>query len=107
MTNPKDPESLLPAPPNIAAVMPDEALASFMRSLADPKYAERAHGGAVTMLRLLEPIRIGLRQHEEKLVMEARRQGATWQDIGDALGIARTNAHSRHRHIAADLREGQ
>jgi hypothetical protein len=34
-----------------------------------------------------------------RLVAQARSQGATWEDIGAALGITRQGAHSRYAHL--------
>ena len=33
---------------------------------------------------------------ESHQVAEARRQGWSWQQIGDALGITRQSAHTKH-----------
>jgi hypothetical protein len=34
---------------------------------------------------------------ERELVVAARRNGSTWQEVGGALGISRQAAHARHR----------
>jgi hypothetical protein len=34
-----------------------------------------------------------------RLVAQARRQGATWGDVGAALGITRQAAHYRYAHL--------
>ena len=36
----------------------------------------------------------------EALVGSARREGATWQQIGDQLGVPRQTAHRRHHRRA-------
>jgi predicted GNAT superfamily acetyltransferase len=36
-----------------------------------------------------------------RLVAQARRQGATWEDVGAALGITRQAAHYRYAHLLA------
>jgi hypothetical protein len=50
---------------------------------------------ALTLLKLCDGTRTGLRDYEKQLVRDARRQGATWDDIGKALGIHRQNAYRR------------
>ncbi len=36
-------------------------------------------------------------QQEQRHVALARRQGWSWEQIGDALGISRQAAHKKHR----------
>lgn len=101
-----DPEDLLPPERDPATLLPQEPLKSYLESLVDPKrappYARRA--GPLGMLRLLDPIETAMRAYERQLVAEALRSGATWAEIGDALGMSRSNAHNRHKHVAADYR---
>ncbi len=49
------------------------------------------------VLRVCDAARAGLRHYEHRLVDTAKRRGATWADIGDAVGIHRQNAHRRFR----------
>lgn len=100
-----DPESLLPPERDVAALMPDEALTSYLRSMASEDYAAKA--GPLGMLRLLDPTRTALRAHEERLVAAALADGASWSQIGDALGVQRSNAYNRHRSLAVALREAR
>jgi hypothetical protein len=40
-----------------------------------------------------------------RLVAQARKAGATWEDIGTALRITRQGAHSRYAHLSGvDMR---
>jgi DNA-directed RNA polymerase specialized sigma24 family protein len=53
---------------------------------------------ALESLRLLEPARDALTTYEGELVAEARRDGHSWEEIGDALGVPKQTAHRRwHR----------
>jgi hypothetical protein len=99
-----DPESLLPAERDPATLLPQEPLASYLESFK-PKYANRA--GPLGMLRLLDPIATAMRAYERQLVAEALKDGATWAEIGDALGMSRSNAYNRHKHVAAEYRESR
>ena len=46
-----------------------------------------------------------LRQASEalvaELVAEARKEGVTWSDIGDTLGVSTQAAHQKYRWVAA------
>ena len=48
-------------------------------------------------LRLLVQTRQTLDRLETLLAFDARDVGATWAEIGDALGISRQSAFARHR----------
>ncbi len=61
-------------------------------ALSAPEHDDPAQGlEAVVALRRLAD---GL---EEKHVATARREGWTWQQIGDALGVSRQAVHKRYR----------
>ena len=79
------------------ATQPDPALASFLNSLLDDGYRQRA--GALGLLRLMEPTRTALGVYEQALVWQARLDGATWEQVGDALGIPKQTAHRRFAHL--------
>lgn len=84
-------------------LQPDDYLTDVLRSLMSRTYARRV--GVLGMLRLLDPIRTALRAHETRLVNQALAEGHTWEQIGDALGMARPNAYRRHKGLAQALRE--
>ena len=48
-------------------------------------------------LREVTALRQTLDRLERELVVAARRNGSTWQEVGGALGISRQAAHARHR----------
>lgn len=64
---------------------PQTELAERLRS-TDPAVALRA----VTALRRLAE------RVESMAVARAREQGWTWEQIGDALGVTRQSAHTKH-----------
>jgi len=73
------------------APRPKQPLRSYLESFgswSDDK-------DALTLLTLCDNTRTALRDYERTLVRAARRQDATWEEIGDALGIPRQNAHRR------------
>jgi hypothetical protein len=76
---------------------PPEPFASYAASYADADW--RARSGPLGILRLSDPLKVGLRAYESQLVAEARKQGATWDQIGDALGTQKQNAHRRFGHL--------
>jgi hypothetical protein len=75
---------------------PGAALTSYLNSIVDEDY--RARVGPLGMLRLLDPTRTALRLYEKAMVSEARRDGASWDDIGKALGVPKQTAHRRWGH---------
>lgn len=81
-----------------AATAPLPPLDDYLRSALRARYRQRV--GPLGLLRLLEPIRIGLRAYERQLVAQARSDGASWQEVGDALGVPRQTAHRRWNHVA-------
>ena len=48
-------------------------------------------------LRRLKELRETLDRIERELVVSARRNSWSWQEIGDALGLSRQAVHARHR----------
>jgi hypothetical protein len=48
-------------------------------------------------LREITALRAALQDVERGLVLDARRTGASWEEIGDALGLSRQAVHARHR----------
>ena len=75
----------------------DDELHALFEQLASPGLAERLH--AVSALRR------ELAEAETKLVAEALGAGWSWSRIGDALGVSKQAAHSRHRRPAAPADE--
>jgi hypothetical protein len=98
-----DPESLLPPERDPSALLAQEPLNSYIKSLLSTDYAKRA--GPLGMLRLLDPIATALRAYERQLVAAALVDGASWSKIGDALSMSRSNAYNRHKHVADEYRE--
>lgn len=78
--------------PSVRAPHPG-ALADYAGSYVDAEYLERTD--PLTMLRLGQLLRVALSAYDEDCVWAARRAGATWQEIGDTLGIARQNAQRK------------
>jgi hypothetical protein len=76
---------------------PGDPLAEYARSYVDPDYLARTD--PLTILRLGQAIRVALRAYDEASVHAARQAGATWQEIGDALGMARQNAQRKYSHL--------
>ncbi len=66
--------------------------------LADPERRRRDPLRALTAAKDLELVILGAR---ESAVIEARRAGWTWDNVGDALGISAQAAHSRYAKAAA------
>lgn len=56
----------------------------------------RVTRSALIVLELGARLRAKLDELERVAVNEARHEGATWQEIGDALGITRQSAHDKH-----------
>jgi hypothetical protein len=76
---------------------PDAPLDSYLASFQDEGY--RARVGALGMLRLLDPTRTALRAYEGQLVAQARTEGRSWEEIGEALRVPRQTAHRRWSHV--------
>lgn len=76
---------------------PDAALSSYLSSFDNAAYRQRV--GTLGMLRLLHPTRTTLRAYEQQLVIAARAEGKTWEEIGEALHVPRQTAHRRWGHI--------
>jgi hypothetical protein len=67
-----------------------DAIAQLLRAIGggDPAPLDR--------LRMSRQLRDRSGRLERELVVAARTNGATWQQIGDALGVPRQTAHRRH-----------
>jgi hypothetical protein len=63
----------------------------------DPEWRRKV--GPLPLLLLLTQLRDSLYLEELRLVREARSSGATWEAIGDALGVPRQTAHRRFAAI--------
>jgi hypothetical protein len=48
-------------------------------------------------LREITAVRAVLQDVERGLVLHARRTGASWEEIGDALALSRQAVYARHR----------
>lgn len=78
------------------------ALADYAISYADKRYL--ANADPLTMLRLSRAMGQALRSYDEECVYAARKAGATWQEVGDALGIPRQNAQRKYGHLPGPRR---
>lgn len=58
---------------------------------------EKSHDIALSLssLKMLEELRLTIAAHQHELVGQLRDAGATWQAIGDTLGITLQGARSR------------
>lgn len=86
----------MPMNPNVRAPEPG-ALAGYAGSYVDPEYLARTD--PLTMLRLADAMRVALRAYDKECVFAARMAGATWREIGDALGTERQNAQRKYSHL--------
>lgn len=77
-----------------------DPLDSYLGSLTDDAWLERASIDDV--LRLLRVMPTALRAYREDAVAAARLEGRSWQEIGDALGMAKQNTHRAYRHLDAE-----
>jgi hypothetical protein len=75
------------------------ALAQYTASYTDADFLGRTD--PLTMLRLGQATRAALSSYDEECVWAARKAGATWQEIGDALGMERQNAQRKFAHLSA------
>jgi pyrroloquinoline quinone (PQQ) biosynthesis protein C len=64
------------------------AIAAAVRSIT-------ANDGALAALDELTLLRHTIERLTLEQVGKARREGATWQQLGDALGVSRQSAHER------------
>ncbi len=63
----------------------------------------RANDDALDRLDSIAAARLALDSLTTNIVMDALTDGATWQDIGDALGVSRQAAHAKWSATAAAL----
>lgn len=86
-------------------------IAELQRLVRRVARARRGPGGReggehpkVLELRAAEELRAALDALQQSVVEDLRASGATWQDIGDFLGIRRQSAHIRFRRREGDAR---
>jgi hypothetical protein len=72
-------------------------VANYSESYTDADYLARTD--PLTMLRVNNNMRVALRAYDESCVHAARQAGATWAEVGDALGMARQNAQRKYSHL--------
>jgi hypothetical protein len=82
--------------PNARAPAPG-VLATRTKDYRDTDYL--ADADPLTMLRVNGLVRDQLRRYDEECVYAARMAGATWEEVGDALGMARQNAQRKYGHL--------
>lgn len=83
--------------PSALAPEPREPLPGYTISYSDGDYLKRTD--PLTMLRLNDAVRTALRAYDEDCVFAARQAGASWEDIGQATGMARQNAQRKWSHL--------
>jgi hypothetical protein len=66
------------------------------RALADPGYPSRTD--PLKMLTFLRVTRAAIEEYEHACVRASRKAGATWEEVGNALGMARQNAQRKFGH---------
>lgn len=71
----------------------DEEPALFAQALQDPRVSRLRNTAALRLVASIAP------KLPEALVTEARRAGASWQEIGDAVEIHKQSARTRWRHL--------
>jgi len=81
----------VPEPPSVT-------LANTLRPILDGGY--RLSLGTLGVLGLLPTLRQFADDYERELVIDARREGHSWDDIGASLGVPRQTAHRRHAEAA-------
>jgi hypothetical protein len=64
--------------------------------------SRRRHELPLSALRTIAELRESLARIERRLVVEARRGGATWEEIGLSLGVSRQAAFARHRRFVKE-----
>ncbi|WCB91722.1 hypothetical protein DSM104299_00398 [Baekduia alba] len=83
-----DPEARAPDP---------HLVTNYSTSYSNEDYLSRTD--PLTMLRVNDNMRIALRAYDERCVAVARRAGATWEEIGQAVGMAKQNAQRKWSHV--------
>lgn len=78
------------------------SLAKYAASYVDDNYLGRTD--PLAMLRLAQALRVALRAYDEECVYAARMAGATWEEVGEAIGMARQNAQRKFSHLPEPAR---
>ena len=76
---------------------PPEAFRSYAQSFTNDLWLRRA--GPLEALEISRPFASALDAYEEQLVREARNQGCTWGEIGQALGVTRQGARKQFHRV--------
>lgn len=82
----------------MAKVPPDSPYGRLHR-IYDQEFASDVERNLDALMAIRE-LRKDLSEAEDHAALTARRQGATWQQIGEALGMSRQAAHERWGNIA-------
>jgi len=80
---------------------PPEAFRSYAQSFTNDLWLRRA--GPLEALEISRPFASALDTYEEQLVREARNQGCTWGEIGQALGVTRQGARKQFHHVESQF----
>lgn len=72
---------------------PAEAAEAIFLPLADPL---RRHQDPIRALTAARALRLMLEVAQESAVIQARKDGWSWTNIGESLGITRQSAHERY-----------
>jgi hypothetical protein len=83
----------MPISPDAKTPPITESLELFLRDILNPAGSSRS---PISMLRVIRFTRNALREYETKVAHAAHDAGATWTEIGEALGISKQAV--RHRY---------
>ena len=67
--------------------------------------ADLARGEVNQQLEAAQRLRHAAEALVAELVAEARKNGSTWSDIGDTLGVSTQAAHQKYRWVAGGSRQ--
>lgn len=81
------------------APKPKQPIPRLAERFIDPR---RERLTALDMLGSIQAFRSWLNDYEAQLVVAARKGGATWAEIGEAIGMARQNAERKFRQAVRD-----
>ncbi len=83
----------------------DSALGLFFVAFNSPDDRGQV-ADPLTRLDHIRRLRARLAEEEDEAALTARREGATWAQIGDTLGLTRQAVHTRWGNIARFAKRG-